>query len=213
MNTKLTNYILLFAVILLNLVSCSPVQVYSDYDRTADFTKYKSYAWLHRSDSIHNYFYDNEIIERNVKNYVNDEMAKRGYTLDVKNPDLLMEYHITSKMKTYTVSNPIYNNNMMGYQPAYGMNNGMYGYNTARPYGYNNTPYYQSSQPMGYQQQQVTYDEGTLLVDVIDRKLNQLIWRGWSVGTLTDEAALESELSGDIHKIFKNYPIPVPKSK
>lgn len=85
----------------------------------------------------------------------------------------------------------------------------MSGYNTMRPYGYNNTPYYQQ-QPM-YQQQQVTYDEGTLLVDVIDRKANQLIWRGWSVGTLTDEAALESELQGDIRKIFKKYPIAPPK--
>ena len=210
MNIKLKNTILLlFVIILLNMVSCSPVQVYNDYDHAVDFNKYKSYAWLHRSDSVHNYFYDNEIVERNVKNYVNQEMATRGYALDTKTPDLLMEYHISSKMKTYTVSNPVYNNNMMGYQPAYGMNNGMSGYNTMRPYGYNNTPYYQQ-QPM-YQQQQVTYDEGTLLVDVIDRKANQLIWRGWSVGTLTDEAALESELQGDIRKIFKKYPIAPPK--
>ena len=218
MYNKLRNSILLFVIIMFIMVSCSPVQVFSDYDHAADFTKFRSYAWLHRSDSVHKYFYDNEIVERNVKNYVNQEMAKRGYALDIKNPDILLEYHISSKMKSYTVSNPVYNNSMGGmgmmnngmyggsYQPSYGMNNGMSGYNTMQPYGYNNTPYV-----MGYQQQQVTYDEGTLLVDVIDRKANQLIWRGWSVGTLTDESALESELQGDIRKIFKQYPIEAPK--
>jgi len=232
----LISSILLFIIIHFIMVSCSPVQVFSDYDHSANFTKYQSYAWLHRSDSVHKYFYDNEIVERNVKGYVNAEMAKRGYKLDIKTPDILLEYHISSKMKTYTVSNPVMNNSMYGmnnmgmnngmyggngmgmnngmyggngYQTQYGGMNGMSGYNTMQPYGYNNTPY-----SMGTQQQQITYDEGTLLVDVIDLKANQLIWRGWSVGTLTDESDLESELPGDIRKIFKRYPIaPLPEAK
>jgi hypothetical protein len=223
----------IFLLIIITLTSSCSVQIASDFDRGIDFKQYKTYAWLQRSDSVHNYFYDNAIIEKNVKMYVNKEMKARGYTVDIQNPDILLEYHSTSQKKTYTVSNPIYNTQNSNYNPAFNnsmnynynnMNNNYYnnnynnnnynnnsynnqvmnsGYNVNRNYAYNNTPYI-----IGYNTQQVAYNEGTLLIDVIDRKVNQMIWRGWSVDTLIDEEALEQELPGDIKRIFKKYPIP-----
>jgi hypothetical protein len=204
----------IYPILFFFLLSCASVQIYSDYDRTADFKKFKTFAWLQRSDSVHNYWYDNQIIEKNVKLYVTNEMKARGYTLDMKNPDLILEYHSTAKKEHYTVSNPIYSNqtntnlfNNNGFNNnAYYNNNtiNQQPYNPNRPYGYNNTPYI-----IGYNQQQVEYNEETLIIDVVDKSLNQLIWRGRAVGSISDEQDLEEQLPKDIQKIFLKYPIHV----
>ncbi|HXA02686.1 MAG TPA: DUF4136 domain-containing protein [Cytophagaceae bacterium] len=213
-------------VLLIFLFSCATVQIYSDYDRTADFKKFKTFAWLHRSDSVHNYWYDNQLIEKNVKFYVTSEMKARGYILDINNPDLILEYHSTAKKEHYTVSNPIYSNqtnnnngfnnngfNNNGFNNNGFNNNGFNNnfnqqpYNPNRPYAYNNTPYV-----VGYNQQQVEYNEETLIIDVVDKSINQLIWRGWAVGSISDEQDLEEQLPNDIKKIFLKYPVPLPQT-
>jgi len=185
-------------IVLISLPSCYAPQVYSDYNRSVDFRQYKSFAWIPRSDSFHNYFYDNQFIEKNIMHLANTEMLNRGCNIDTLEPDLLLEYYLTSQKKTYTVNNP-------GYMPNYGYNspyNNPYGYNNYNnPYGYNN-PY-----NGGYNQQQVEYLEGTLLINVIDRRTNELIWRGWSISSIYNEAQVESELPSEIHKIFNKYPI------
>jgi hypothetical protein len=190
--------------VLFLMAACSSVQTYSDADKSADFYKYHSYAWLQRSDSVQDIFYSNELIEKNIKYYTDQEMTARGYVQDSYNPDLLLEYHTMLEKKQQTVSNPVYSTPSYPYSPYYGA----YGYNPAFPYSYYNTPYL-----IGYNTQQIEYNEGTLVVDVIDRRKNQLIWRGWSVGTVNDEQSLEKELPKDIKKIFKKYPIPSPKKK
>jgi hypothetical protein len=200
-------------ILLLFLFSCASVQIYSDYDRTADFKKYKTFAWLQRSDSVHNYWYDNQLIEKNVKYYVTNEMKARGYVLDIKNPDLILEYHSTAKKEHYTVSNPIYSNqtnnnfNNNGFNNNFNNNGFNNPYNPSRPYAYNNTPYV-----VGYNQQQVEYDEETLIIDVVDKSINQMIWRGWAVGSVSNEQDLEEQLPNDIQKIFLKYPIRAPQT-
>jgi hypothetical protein len=85
-----------------------------------------------------------------------------------------------------------------------------YNYNGYNPY-INNvyvppTPYI-----VGYSTQDIPYQEGTLTVIMIDRKTNRLIWKGWAIGTVTDEATYEWELHGDIHRIFNRFPLKVVK--
>jgi hypothetical protein len=190
---------------LLILTGCSTIQIFSDFDRTADFSKYKSFAWLQRSDSIQNLYYDNPLIEKNLKFYVNKEMSVRGYAIDITHPDLLLEYHSMVEKKQQIVNNPVCSNpTYTYYNPYYSP----YRYNPAFPYGYNNTPYI-----TGYTTQVIDYNEGTLVIDIIDRKQGQLIWRGWSVGTISDGHILESILEKDIKKIFRKYPISAPGRK
>ncbi|MFL5731219.1 MAG: DUF4136 domain-containing protein [Cytophagaceae bacterium] len=186
------------------LSSCDSVQIYSEYDRSVNFTQYKTYAWLATADSSGNFF-NNQIVNKNFKYYADQEMAARGYRLDPENPDILLEERISSQKKSYTTSTPVYsypNNNPYSYNSPYYYN----GRNWYRPYNFNNSP-----TVIGYNYQQVEYNEGTLLVDAIDRKLNQLVWRGWSVGDLNDMVTSQSELQGNVHKIFQKYPVPTPQ--
>jgi hypothetical protein len=201
------------------LSSCLNVVVYSDYDHGIDFTKYKTFAWLPHSDSARNIIYDNQIIESNLIQYVNQHLGGIGYNLDVNEPDLLVNYHLVVQQRQTTVSSPVYGgnqnnnyfyNNNRYYNNYNGNYNNNYNYNNNnnynRPYSYNSVPYI-----IGYNTRLVVYDEGTLIIDIIDRKTNRMIWRGWGVSTLTSEPNLENTLPKEITKIFKTYPIQPPK--
>ena len=193
-------YLPILLIVTLIAASCSSVQVYSDADKSVNFSGYKTYAWMQRPDSIDDLFYRNQLVDNNIKRFTNMELQARGLTVDTVQPDILVEYHSAVQDKMQNVTTPVYANPypFYGYAP--------FGY----PYGY----YYNYPYIVGYNTQQMPYTQGTLVIDVIDRKKNQLIWRGWSVGTLTDEQALEAELPNDIHRVFKKYPVkPTTKVK
>jgi hypothetical protein len=77
------NLYLIFAVIL--LTSCSSIRVNYDYEKTQDFTQYKTY----------NYFTDvntgmSELDSKRLFKALNDAMKSRGYTLS-ETPDFLID--------------------------------------------------------------------------------------------------------------------------
>ena len=220
--TKLFKNLLLisgFLIVIATLESCAPTTIYSDYSRTIDFKSYSTFAWLPKNyDTIHNPDFDNAIVENNIKNLASGEMKARGYRIDVGEPDVLLDFHIDLADKVQHISTPIYGhpynyNNYNPYQSPY-VNN-MY---TNRNSYYNNNSYINNNNTVivGYQNQDIPYEQGTLTIIMIDRKSNQLIWKGWSVGTVTNEQNFEYELPSDIRRLFKQFPVPIlpaPKTK
>ncbi|HUC83086.1 MAG TPA: hypothetical protein VMR70_19410 [Flavisolibacter sp.] len=68
------------AVVLL-LNSCSTyTKIYSDYDRTMDFTKYKTFAWLPDKADTASSPDNNEIIGNNIPNYFGPLKQSVQYT-------------------------------------------------------------------------------------------------------------------------------------
>lgn len=201
------------------LISCAPTRVSSNYVKSIDFKVYKSFAWLSKTHQSCDSVLDNQIVETNIKNLVSGEMKSRGLVVDVNEPDLLLDFYIDIADKVDQVTTPVY-----GY--AYNYNNYYNGFNRA---DYNNRMYYRhnsyynnnsylynnrTQQIIGYNTQDIPYQEGTLTILMIDRKSNRLVWKGWSVGTITDEAAFEYELPSDVRRLFKQFPVPLlPKSK
>jgi len=181
-------------ILVLGLSSCA-IQVYSDYDKGAVFTNYKTFAWINRPDSIDDIYYNNQLVDGNIKRYVSQELIQRGYKPDTMNPDILLEYNAVIRHGVQNLTTPVYANPY----PYYGYAPFGYPY-----YGYG---YYANPVVVGYNTQQVPYTEGTLVIEVIDRKTNQLVWKGWSVGTLNNEEDLEQQLPKDIRKIFTKYPV------
>ncbi|MCU0355344.1 MAG: DUF4136 domain-containing protein [Cytophagales bacterium] len=181
------------------LFGCAPA-IYSDQDSGADFSRYKTFAWYAKPpQGFKNQKFDNQIVESNVKNYASAELKARGFTVQVDTPDVLLDYEVNVAHKTEQVSNPVYSHpyNYTYYNPA------------TRSYGLATAPSY----VMGYQTQNVPYEEGTLTIVMIDRRTNRLVWKGWSDGTVSDEQTYESELLSDIHRIFKKFPVAAPKRK
>ena len=179
--------IVLIVVIAVFAMSCAPsVSVKQDYDKEANFASLKTYDWLAvpttAVGSVKAAVERNTLLDKRVKTSVGEQLAAKGYSQNSDNPDVVVTYHVGVDDKVNVTD---------------------WGYGYA---GYGR--YYGGWGPGGgvdvYQ-----YKEGTLLIDIIDAKSKQLIWRGAGTGTVDPDAPTEKReqrLNNAIAKIMANYP-------
>jgi len=195
-------------IIIVILIGCSATYnaVSSDYDKSVDFTKYKTFAWLpDKADTI-NTPYNNEIIRNNIRNYYGQCMSDRGYSFDAENPDVLMQLVITNAKKERNV--PSYSS-IYYYKPYY------YGSYYYHPYPfayyyryYPSYSYGSSSSVIGYPNtQKVEYVKGAITLNFIDRKNKKLIWTGTAEGDIYDPGMINKDLHPAVHRILDEYPV------
>lgn len=195
-----------FILIAITLVisSCSTyTKVYSDYDRSTDFSQYKTFAWLPDKADTNNTPYNNEIIRNNIKNYFGQCMSDRGYSFNAENPDVLMQLVITNAKRTKTL--PSYSS-IYYYKPYY---YGSYYYHPY-PFGYyyRYYPSYTYSSVIGYPNTiRTEYVNGAIRLNFIDTKSKNLIWTGTAEGDIYDPAVIEKDLHPAVHSILKQYPV------
>jgi Domain of unknown function (DUF4136) len=172
----------------LTLHSCTSANVATSIDSTIDFATYRTFAWLPDS-SWKETKYDNDILQRNVEQEVVRILKAKGYVVDTLQADFLVHHHVTVEDRTRLVQAPSYR-----YAPSMGFM-GRYGY-------------YSMYQPMmvsnGFRE--VPYREGTLIVDVIDRKQQRLVWRGWSEQPLEGIAEFERSVGYRLQEILVKFP-------
>lgn len=205
--------LLFVSVILVLLASCTTTYktVYSDYDRSADFTQYKTFAWLPDKADTANSPYNNEIIRNNIRNYLGQCLSDRAYSFNGENPDLLLQLVVTNAKKERVVTtsypslyyfrpyyfgslyyNPYHYNYYYNYYPAYG------------PYSYG---------PNSSNTQKVEYVNGAITLNVIDRNTKKLIWTGTAEGDIYDPSLISQDIHPAVHSIIAQYPVkPLAKS-
>lgn len=217
MLSKIAKTSIKYILLLLTIAGCRTYDnVYSNYDESIDFTEYKTYAWLNTKKSDTTNIYTNDIIENNTKSYVDREFLARGYTVNLDTPDLFFELVLINEKKQETVpssydcDNFLYNDN--SYNPIYNLNPYF-----SNPY-YNNFNYYYQqryNQPFDLSacdyslcnNQTIEYVEGTITINVIDRKLNRLVWTGSAEGDIYDPQYLKDEINPAIKRILAQYPV------
>ena len=194
-------------IFIVMLVGCSTTYnaVSSDYDRSVDFTKYKTFAWLPDKADTSNTPYNNEIIRNNIRNYFGLCMSDRAYTFDAENPDLLMQLVITNTKKERVISSypssyyyrPYYYGSHYYSPYSYGYH--YRNYSTYR-YGYSGYPGYSTIQ-------KEKYVNGSITLNLIDRKANKLVWSGIAEGDIYDPTQISSDLHPAVHSILDEYPV------
>lgn len=168
------------------LAACaSGPTVKSDYDRQADFSRYRTFGYMSPlgTDKAG---YSTLLTER-LKDATRGQMEMRGYVYDAANPDLLVNFNGKLQQKTEVSQAPA---PPMG--PYYGYRSGFYG---GWPgYGWNDTVY--------------QYTEGTLNIDLVDPRRKQLVWEGVAVGEVRDPEAATSPQSIEkaVAQVFSQYP-------
>jgi len=62
----------------------------------------------------------------------------------------------------------------------------------------------------GYETRIDQYTEGTLNIDVVDARLQKLVWEGSIVGKITEEVRknLEAVIDEAVQVIYKEFPVP-----
>ena len=187
-------------ILMLILSACSSIQVTSDYDKTVDFTKYKTfmyYGWTKESDKVLSEF-DRDRIETAL----NDEFSRRGWALTKEDGDAVVSLFVVVDKKTsYTSYTDHYGGGMYG-----GMYGPRYGYGGFGGYGY--------GMPSTTHTQQNDYLEGTLIVDVFDAKERKHIWQGIGKKTLSESTSnREARIKEAVAAIMKQFPIKAPGKK
>lgn len=195
------------SILIVMLLGCSTSYnaVSSDYDRSVDFTKYKTFAWLPDNADTTNTPYNNDIIRNNIRNYFGQCMSDRSYSVDLENPDLLMLLEITNTKKERVVTI---------YPPSYYYSPYYYGssYYSPYPFGY----YYQHYPSYGYGRlgysgysttEKQEYINGAITLNVIDRHANKLIWRGTAEGDIYDPSQINHDLHPAVHRILNDFPV------
>jgi len=178
---------------------------YSNFDKSIDFTKYKTYAWLNSQKPNAPTLYHNDVIENNAKSYVDNHFKNRGYAVDSVKPDVLLELVLKSEKKTEEVqlSNP-YNYSNYIYYPynRYYNDNLCYGnqyynrynnYNYSRHYSYN----------PGYRTTTRKHTQSTITINVIDRASNKLVWTGSAENYIYNPTYLKEEIHPAVVNFLK----------
>lgn len=185
--------VFLFLAAAMALSACSGIKVVSDFDRSVDFTQYKTfeyYGWMEESDKLLN-----DLDKRRIESAFATEFKSRGLELVEEGGDLVVGLFIVTEQKTQTTAQTT----QMGGYGAYGYG-GRYGYGPAWRWGggHSTTTF-----------SEYNYTEGTLVCDVYDKAKEQLVWEGIATGTVDDNPQTRDEgIPKAVAKLMAAYPVP-----
>jgi hypothetical protein len=194
-------------------VSCSSIRyVEFDVDKSINFKKFKTYAWVPSHDQQYaDQRYNNQIIENNIKSYAATAIVAKGLVLNVDSPDILFFYDLQIEKGTHTVQTPIYSHPhnfmpppMMPMQPGVLPNQQLAQQQMMQQQWM--MQQWMTPQIIGYETRQIPFKNGTLTVVAIERATNRMIWRGWSESCVTDPLNYRDNLERKIQLIFRNFP-------
>jgi Domain of unknown function (DUF4136) len=177
--------VLALAALLVPTVAMAQKTSY-DYDKSANFAGYKTYA-LKDGTKVGQPLIDDRIVAA-----IEAQLAAKGLKKADANPDVFVVYH-TAFDKQKDIST---------FSSGYGGGYGAYGWR------------YGGGWAGGTSTTQVRdILIGTLVVDIADSAKGQMVWRGMAVKEVDTQAKPEKRdksINNAVTKIFKNYP---PKAK
>jgi len=204
-------YLVLAVVFVSALSACSSYNYYTAAANKTNLTSYRTFAWAPVQKNPNKQWRPlDEIGNGKLQEATKQALTAKGLTLSEQNPDLLVSYATVTGRGT----------KMEYYSPYYGGFYGGWGYGFYRPWGYRPwgygfyggfgwpSPYYGG----GYAQK-VRYKEGTVIIDLIDAKTNQRVWRGYGVGELHNPKQTIKDLPKVVDGIIKQLDLNPPSVK
>jgi hypothetical protein len=162
--------------------ACSSITTNADYDQAANFSSYKTYAWKNVEPM------QNQIVEDRIHASIDRTLASKGLTKVESNPDLWVVTHARLSKETQINT---YNTG--------------WGYGGWGGYGW-------GAWGGGAGMSTSTVNEipvGNLVVDLVDARKSQMVWRGQASKTLDPGASPETKqknIDEAITKMFAPYP-------
>lgn len=185
---RCTSLFVLAAALL--LTACTGYKVKYDFDSRASFTTYKTFDWYAASKHAKGKTQgvENALMDRRVRYAVEKELGTKGFRLEAKaDPDFLVTYY------------PIYETR------RYKTTTGFVGW------GWGFRPIHMGGRATTTQVH--SYREGTIVLEVVDFKTNELVWQAAAEGALnaveTPEEA-EDIIQRAVRDLLESFP---PKQK
>jgi hypothetical protein len=199
------------------VASCSTIKsVDYDIDRSVNFRKYKTYAWIPSQDVPYkDQRYNNQIVENNIKSFSSASLTSKGLQLNVDTPDLLFYYDLQIEKGEHTMQVPIYAHPhnfappppmMMPMHPGMNGQQMLMQQQMMQQQMMMQQQWMPGPQIIGYETRRIPFKNGTLTIVCIERKTNRMIWRGWSESSITDPRTYRENLERKISLIFNRFP-------
>ncbi len=163
------------------VAGCATLQVQTDYDQRASFTPLSTYEWVDQESAAGlNPAVNSPLLGRHIREAVDDELGRMGYRkAESGTPDFRIAYRVIAEERARVANSYRYAGRYTysSYYPGY------YGFRFYRSrrfrpyYGYSGAGYGGG----GYVRE---YLRGTLVLDIIDVRKDELIWRGWATKSL-----------------------------
>ncbi len=174
----------------------------SEATKGVDFKNYKTYALLPTKDTAFTKLASRKAVQSALSAAVIQQLSARGMTLDTANPDCLFTYTLVL-IKTYQVGEtppPVYapSSNVGPLPGQYDM----YYYVPQSTATYD-PALYQGSMKV------TTFRDGTLVIDMIDRKKNEIIWRTSAQGKVDEKErqGVKPTINEIVPIMFKKFPV------
>lgn len=193
-----TTFHLLALVLGLLVSACSSVNV--EQRKGTDFSKYRTFAWaetqVKTEGNNNNPLLNSPLAESTIKEAIESELVKRGIRPVETSPDFYLTTHLYIEEAERTVANPPGPSRFVNYPYLVRYRGALLPVN----YGFWYTP-----MNTGYRTE--TYKEGTLILDFIDAKTNNLVWRGSIADAVNNPARLGPEFAKAAREILDKFPV------
>jgi len=184
--TRIFPIVLAGAVLVLWSASAAAQTVKYNFLPGTDFAKYKTYKWVR----VPNVQYPNQIMDTQIMQSIDAQLALKGLTRSEENPDLVVAYQAAVNQEKQWNS--------------YSSGGDMWGWGRWGGWGGMQTTTTTSQ----------TINIGTLNLDIYDAAAKTQIWRGEASKTLgsgKDPEKVKKNLDKAMAKMMKNYPPPMKK--
>lgn len=182
---------LFFILSTLIFSGCSSIKVTNDFDPAFSFNDVQTYAIVHKSQD-----YGDTLTDERIKSGINTQLKRKGYTKAKRqNADIYVVFHTNVQNKTKIVQDYQY----IGISP----------YRYGRSYGYGGMMAVPVSRTYNY-------DEGKLIIDILNAKEKKIVWRGIATDSLKDHKTPEKRIeyiNEVMISIFKTLPSKILSPK
>ncbi len=179
----------------LALAGCGYMRVQTDYDQDAAFGRLRTYELVEVTpDAGGDPAFDSPLIERRIRDYVDAGLASMGYEKPISGaPDFRISYRMVARaaVQTYYGYGGLYGGHGFGHGFGHGRYGGHGGFGGYGPY---------------YSRDVV---KCILVLDVVDSRSNELIWRGWARWIVSENPSpkqLGEELNKAVLRILDEFP-------
>ncbi|MCC4212865.1 DUF4136 domain-containing protein [Leeuwenhoekiella parthenopeia] len=161
------------------LASCSTVRVSSDYDQSANFNEYKTFAFFKPGIDKAEI---SDLDKKRILRAIEDNLLAKGFVKS-ENPSMLVSIFTTAQERVDVFNNYGWGWGAWGAWGPWGPWGGGFGNTVSRT------------------------TEGTLYIDLIDAQKKELVWQGQGTGYLARDVERKQERINEIvGEIMQEYP-------
>ncbi len=174
------------ALAVLAMTGCSSLTINYDYDNNVNFAQYKTYSFASTPDNLaqtsaRQAELHSGLLDQRIKSSIDRVMAARELDKFKGGGDLLVVFHVGVQDKLQVTD-----------------------------WGYSYSPYYYRGAYGGRQIDVYQYQQGQLIIDLVDAKSKQLVWRGTGTKVLGSRQLTAEEeqakLDDIVRQIMLSYP-------